>query len=242
MRASLTEPSDVIHVVLGDSSRLEAQLLTDALCHRDEFQVLSCSLDLDILLDAVAAASPCHAAVLSLSNSTPAYALAALRILHQTHPLVAKIILVDAPDRDLVVAAFRAGARGIFSVADHPFQDLCKCILQVAAGQVWASTHQLNFLLDLITEVPLLRLADSAGRPLLTPRQGQVVGLVAEGLSNRQIAFELGISEHTVKKYLFRIFDKLGVSTRVELVLYAVGQTDSRREPLRLMPAAIPGS
>jgi DNA-binding NarL/FixJ family response regulator len=49
-----------------------------------------------------------------------------------------------------------------------------------------------------------------------------VVALVADGLSNRSVARELGLSEHTVKKYLFRIFDKIGVSTRVELVLYAV--------------------
>jgi DNA-binding NarL/FixJ family response regulator len=49
-----------------------------------------------------------------------------------------------------------------------------------------------------------------------------VVALVAESLSNRDIARELNLSEHTIKKYLFRIFDKLGISSRVELVLYAV--------------------
>jgi DNA-binding NarL/FixJ family response regulator len=59
---------------------------------------------------------------------------------------------------------------------------------------------------------------------MLTPREEQVVALVAEGLSNRDTARELGLSEHTVKKYLFRIFDKLGISSRVELVLYAVNR------------------
>ena len=55
------------------------------------------------------------------------------------------------------------------------------------------------------------------------------VALVADGLSNRQVASELGLSEHTVKKYLFRIFDKLGISSRVELVLYAFSHGDSRQ-------------
>jgi DNA-binding NarL/FixJ family response regulator len=55
------------------------------------------------------------------------------------------------------------------------------------------------------------------------------VALVAEGLGNRQIASELGLSPHTVKKYLFRIFEKLGISTRVELVLYAVNNGDPRQ-------------
>jgi hypothetical protein len=52
---------------------------------------------------------------------------------------------------------------------------------------------------------------------------------VAEGLSNREVAQELGLSEHTVKEYLFRIFEKLGISTRVELVLYAVNQGNYRQ-------------
>ena len=56
----------------------------------------------------------------------------------------------------------------------------------------------------------------------LPRRKAQVVALVADGLTNRDVASELGLSEHTVKKYLFRIFDKLGISNRVELVLYAV--------------------
>jgi two-component system, NarL family, nitrate/nitrite response regulator NarL len=62
------------------------------------------------------------------------------------------------------------------------------------------------------------------------------VALVAEGLSNRDIARELGLSEHTVKKYLFRIFDKLGISTRVELVLYAVNHGAQR--PAEWLPGS----
>jgi DNA-binding NarL/FixJ family response regulator len=73
-----------------------------------------------------------------------------------------------------------------------------------------------------ISEVPALRVLNSRGARLLTPREEQVVALIAEGLSNRDAARELKLSEHTIKKYLFRIFEKLGISSRVELVLYAV--------------------
>lgn len=58
----------------------------------------------------------------------------------------------------------------------------------MAAGQIWANTEQLNYLLDLISEVPSLRVLNSRGSPLLTPREEQVVALVAEGLGNRQMA------------------------------------------------------
>ena len=83
--------------------------------------------------------------------------------------------------------------------------------------------------MELISEVPSLRVLNSNGANLLTPREEQVVALVAEGLGNRPIARELNLSEHTIKKYLFRIFEKLGISSRVELVLYAVNNGDPRQ-------------
>ncbi len=74
-----------------------------------------------------------------------------------------------------------------------------------------------------------MRVVSANGEALITPREEQVVALVAEGFSNREVAQELGLSEHTVKKYLFRIFETLGISTRVELVLYAVNQGNYRQ-------------
>ena len=68
---------------------------------------------------------------------------------------------------------------------------------------------------------------DSRGAVLLSRREQEVVRCVAEGLSNREIAQRLGLTEHTVKNYLFRIFDKLGVSKRVEVVLYAYSAGNS---------------
>ena len=66
------------------------------------------------------------------------------------------------------------------------------------------------------------RFEDSNGVKLLTKRERDVARLVAEGLTNRDIAKQLGLSEHTVRNYLLKVFDKLGVSTRVELVLYCL--------------------
>ena len=132
------------------------------------------------------------------------------------------VLLLDHYDRESALCAFRAGARGIFCFADHPFRMLFKCIHRVHQGQVWASSDQLQDLIAAISQVPSLRVVDASGLKLLTLREEQVVALVSDGLSNREIARELNLSEHTIKKYLFRIFDKLGISSRVELVLYAV--------------------
>src|SRR5579872_1836096 len=227
MNKSFTAASAAIGVLIADSNRMQAQLLTSALRRRCEFRVTTCAVEVTSILLSVAA-TPIQVLVLSLNHSNSvAHQLAALRRVHLSHPLISKVVLVESYDRELVVSAFRAGVHGIFCNSDTNFRLFCRCIERVANGQVWANAEQLRFLLELISEIPSLRMLNSVGHDLLTPRESQVVALVAEGRSNRDTARELDLSEHTVKKYLFRIFDKLGVSSRVELVLYAVNHCDS---------------
>ncbi len=226
MNLSSTASSSAITVLIADSNRMQAQLLTSALRRRSQFRISTCPVDMASILQAVAS-TPANVVVLSLNHSLSiADQMAALRRVHLSHPAVAKVLLVESYDRALVVSAFRSGARGIFCISDTHFKLLCRCIQRVAGGQIWANTEQMTFLLDLISEVPSLRIVNTHGGQMLTPREEQVVALVAEGLSNRDTARELSLSEHTVKKYLFRIFDKLGISSRVELVLYAVNHGD----------------
>ena len=228
-RLSTAATSAAIGVLIADSNRLQAQLLTSALRRRSEFRITTSAMDISSILKAVIS-SPPRIAVLSLSApGNVAETVATLRRFHLSHSEIPKILLADTCDRDLVVSAFRSGARGIFSLNDANLRLLYKCLLRVSTGQIWANTEQLNYLMDLISEVPSLRVLNSGGTRLLTPREEQVVALVAEGLGNRQIAGELNLSEHTIKKYVFRIFEKLGVSTRVELVLYAVNNGDPRQ-------------
>jgi DNA-binding NarL/FixJ family response regulator len=226
MRAA---PSNVIAVLVADSNQMQRQLLVGALRRRPEFAVTSCDVNTDAILTSLAA-HPAQVAVLNADHSQDGLPdMTTVRRVHLSHPEVAKILLLDAYDRNLVVSAFRSGAKGLFCFAAHPFRLLCKCIHSVNAGQVWANSTQLHYLLDVVTQVPSLRLVNTVGLSLLTPREEQVVALVADGLSNREVAQELRLSEHTVKKYLFRIFDKLGISSRVELVLYAVSHGGSRQ-------------
>lgn len=224
-----TVASGALSVLIADSNRMQAQLLSTALRRRPEFRISSCPLEPASILQTVASKRPRVALVSLHQAANLAETVGTLRQFHLSHPEIPKIILVDHCDRELSVTAFRSGARGIFAITDSNLRLLCKCIVRVAAGQIWANTEQLNFLMDLISEVPSLRLFNTRGATLLTPREEQVVALVAEGLSNRQIAHELNLSEHTIKKYLFRIFEKLGISSRVELVLYALNNGDPRQ-------------
>jgi DNA-binding NarL/FixJ family response regulator len=142
------------------------------------------------------------------------------------------IIILDSNKPAMVVEAFRAGASGIFS-RDQSSDLLCKCIHAVHKGQVWASSKELHFVLEALgTALPAKSIA-MRGTSLLTKREEGVVHLVAEGMTNRDISQELKLSEHTVRNYLFRIFNKVGTSNRLELALYAI----DRREGLEQQSA-----
>lgn len=214
---------------------MQCQLLTAALRRRPEFEVTSCPLDPDLILKA-ATETGAQVAIMNIDDARSGVLhLSAVRQLHLAHPEVAQVLLLDAYSPESVVNAFRSGARGLFCFSRYPFRMLCKCIQVVRKGQIWVSGDQVEFLVDGLNQVSSLRVVNTRGMKLLTPREEQVVALVADGLSNRQVARELQLSEHTVKKYLFRIFDKLGVSSRVELVLYAV--SNGRAEPVEWIPA-----
>lgn len=214
---------DVVRVLVADSGPIESQLLTRALKARRDLQVSAVALEVPALHSFIQSNPP--DVVLIAGNHLPNLGL--VRWLHVSYPNVAPVLLVEEYDRELVVNSFRAGAKGIFPFNHAPFRLLCRCIASVARGQIWINSQQMHYLLDCLSQVPTLRLLNAKGKPLLTPREEQVVALVADGLSNRAAAGELGLSEHTIKKYMLRIFDKLGISTRVELVLYALSHGEN---------------
>lgn len=161
-----------------------------------------------------------------------------VRHIQELCPGLSIVVLLDTLDRNLVVEAFRAGARGIFCRSDS-FLALCKCLQCVHEGQVWASSQELQFVLEALVQPGLSDKPDAAHSRPLSKREEEIARLVAEGLSNRQISDRLGLSEHTIKNYLFRVFEKLGVATRVELALYALNRRPGRHrgpEPLPSRP------
>lgn len=242
MSVSPAAASESVGVLVVEPNRMRAQLLTGALRRHAEFRIATCQMDTVAILQAVAIKSP-DVALLSLNAPASASeTVMTLRRFHLSHPEVPKILLVESCDRELAITAFRSGARGIFCITDANLRLLCKCLQRVAAGQIWATSEQLNYLMDMVSEVPSVRVLSARGDRLLTPREEQVVALVAEGLGNRQIARELNLSEHTIKKYLFRVFEKLGVSSRVELVLYAVNNGEPRQAEWLAASATLPSA
>jgi len=128
------------------------------------------------------------------------------------------VVLTASEDERDFVEAVRRGARGIV-LKQAPSEHLVDGIRRVHAGEVWIDQRVTAGVLKAMAEGPATTTRE---KPLLTDRERQVVHLVCQGLRNKEIADKLFISEQTVKNHLHNIFDKLGVSDRLELALYAL--------------------
>jgi DNA-binding NarL/FixJ family response regulator len=156
----------------------------------------------------------------------PLAGFALLKQLLKQDPNLRCIMLLDSDEKDLIVEAFRSGALGICE-RDQPYKQLCKCVYSVHRGQIWANSQQLRYVLEALVAGMPTRITDAQGKVLLTPREEQIASLVAEGLKNREVADHLKLSEHTVKNHLFNIFERLGISSRAELILYLFSHKNS---------------
>lgn len=213
-----------VSVLIADDSRMSCQLLQNALSRtRFRFEIAACAVSRSEILSSLKNNRVDVALISQNLEDGPLSGAQFLSEMRESSPDTRIVILLKTATCDLVVDAFRGGARGVFCRTES-FETLCKCIQSVHRGQIWANTDQLHFLLEAFVQASPLRAVDYAGRPLLTKRENDVASLLAEGLPNKEVSLKLGLSEHTVSNYLFRIYNKLGVSSRVELVLYLLRQ------------------
>jgi two-component system nitrate/nitrite response regulator NarL len=218
-----------ISVLIVEADPMRCQLMASAFKHsRQHLDVVACASDSEAALSALKEREADVAAISANLRDGPKRGLEVVRRIRTTHPKTRVVVLFDYYASDLMIEAFREGADGVVCREDS-VETLCKCVRRVNEGQVWIRTTELRKLLEALRESKPMRVVDANGGNLLSGRQEQIVRLVVDGLPNREIANRLHLSEHTVKNYLYRIFDKLGLSTRVELVLYVSHQRERIR-------------
>src|ERR1700674_370809 len=213
-----------IGVIIADASRMHCQLMATAL-RRSRYRIdVVCSVtESQEALQALKEKQPGIAVIGSNLRDGPLAGFKVLRELQACRSKSKAIMLIDSSERDIVIEAFRRGAHGVIS-RDELFETLCECIRAVHQGQIWVRAESLRFLVDAVVESGAPRILNDKGVALLTKREQGVVRLVGDGLTNRDIGRQLNLSENTVRNYVFRIFEKLGTSNRVELAIYAVRQ------------------
>jgi DNA-binding NarL/FixJ family response regulator len=222
---SLRQPKDRISVLIVTADNMTSELLRNAFAHgRKGFAVQTLT---GTSQEIIGELESHQADVTLICEDLQDGPEAGMKVLQKTRDTrgTSAIMLLRSSKPEPVVSAFRHGARGVF-YRSHSLKSPSKCIRTVHGGQIWASNEDIEHLLNALTNIKPIPFNNSRGMPLLTRREEEVVRLVADGLKNREIAQRLKVKEHSIRNYVYRIFEKLGVSSRVELILYAF----SRRE------------
>jgi two-component system, NarL family, nitrate/nitrite response regulator NarL len=207
----------VFRILIVDRDSMSSDLLASALVHdrrcdaaaiqaSELMESLSvCNIDLVII-------------AAELTSATESGFDLACRV-RRTCPNTHTLILLTRITHASVINAFRSGAHGVFS-RQQSVAEFLDCVEHVRKGFIWAGRQETKLLLDAFKNIPAPSMVTATDSPALSTRELQVVQYAARGKTNKSIAGTLGLSEHTVKNYLFRAFEKLGVSSRVELLFY----------------------
>jgi DNA-binding NarL/FixJ family response regulator len=231
----------MIRVLVAENSRIHTRLLTDALKRDPLLTVTPFESRSSSLVSTVAAKQIDVALIGSRLDDQPSRGFEILHELRSSRKETRAVMLLGSSKEEMILSAFRAGARGLFTEND-PLELLTECVHSVYQGNIWANRYALGVAVEALANSPNVRPSDSNGMKLLSKRELQVVRCLAEGLTNREIAEQLNLSPHTIKNYLFRIFDKLGVSSRIEVLFMSLSQAEVPPSVSKLPTEALRGA
>ena len=215
-----------IRIVVADDHPIFRDGLCKLLALEEDFEVVAQAQDGRQVLDVLQQLTP---DILLLDLKMPGLdGLATLQRLQAVKNKTRVIVLTASDDKNEFVQAMRLGTSGIV-LKQTATELLIKSIRRVHAGEIWLDSHTTAAVIRQFVaadEPPPQMAPASLGRERerspLSQREREIVALVAQGFKNKEMAEKMFISEQTVKNHLHNIFDKLGVSDRLELALYAI--------------------
>jgi DNA-binding NarL/FixJ family response regulator len=218
-----TERTDrLIRIVLADDHPVVRIGVRNMLSSNPGFEVVGEAADGD---EAITQTLELEPDILLLDVQMPRLpGLEAMRAIMNGTPTVKIILLTSLISTQQIIEALQIGARGIVikdALSDH----LQTAVRTVVAGDYWIGGKRVVNLVSALHTLMQQAAVPTRKTYGLTPRELEVVGCIVEGCSNRDIAKQFTLSEETVKRHLSNIFDKTGVSTRLELALFAIAHT-----------------
>ncbi len=212
--------SSTIRVLIADDHSVVRLGVKSMLLAEAGFEVVGEAEDGD---DAITQTLELDPDILLLDLAMPRLpGLDAMKAIMGRSPRVKIILLTATISTQQIIEALQIGARGIVEKGSVS-GDLTRAVRTVLSGDYWIGGQRVANLLHALREL-MAKAATVPERKTygLTPRELEVVNSIVEGCSNKDIAREFTISEETVKRHLSNIFDKTGVSTRLELALFAI--------------------
>lgn len=213
---AISSPS-VIRVVLADSQAIYRVGMRKIFALEDDIRVVA-QVDSVASLHASVERFPCD--IVMLEGSLLTGTSDAIPELVRRSPNVKIIIQTMASDESHTVELYRRGVRGIIPRSISP-DLLVKCVRKIAAGETWIDNQSVNWVIEAYRS-QATNLTSPRTQPRLSPKELAIITCITQGKRNKEIAYQLGTTEQVIKNYLRKVYDKLGVSDRLELALYCL--------------------
>jgi len=208
---------ETIRIILADSQAIYRVGIRKIFALEDDIRVVAQADSLDNLRSALER-HPADLVLIEggLLTGAPNAIPDVLRIA----PDVKLIVQAIGSDEGQTVDLYRRGVRGIISRSISP-DLLVRCVRRIATGETWIDNQAVNWVIDAY-RAQAAALVSPRTQPRLSPKETAIITCITQGKRNKEIAFQLGTTEQVIKNYLRKIYDKLGVSDRLELALYCL--------------------
>jgi two-component system, NarL family, nitrate/nitrite response regulator NarL len=208
--------SAVIRVVLADSENIYRVGIQKIFALEDDIRVIAQADTLAGLYHAIER-FPTDV-ILLVEGKLVASTVDAIPELVRRAPKLKSIVNAAQNDKTNTVELYHQGVQGIIPRATSPGL-LVKCIRRIAAGETWIDNQSINWVIEAYRSQPT---ALPRTQTRLSPKELAIVTCITQGKRNKEIAHQLGTTEQVIKNYLRKVYDKLGVSDRLELALYSL--------------------
>jgi DNA-binding NarL/FixJ family response regulator len=206
-----------IRVILADSQAIYRVGIRKVFALEDDLRVVA---QADSLENLQAAIERYPTDIVLMEGSLLAGTTNVIPELLRIAPEVKLIVQAVAADENQTVELYRRGVRGIVSRSISP-DLLVRCVRRIAAGETWIDNQSVSWVIEAY-RAQAAALVNPRTQPKLSPKEMAIITCITQGKRNKEIAFQLGTTEQVIKNYLRKIYDKLGVSDRLELALYCL--------------------
>jgi DNA-binding NarL/FixJ family response regulator len=206
-----------VRIILADSQAIYRVGIRKVFALEDDLRVVAQADSIENLRSAV---ERYPTDIVLLEGSLLAGTANVIPDLLKVAPDIKLIVQAVAADENHTVELYRRGVRGIISRSISP-DLLVRCVRRIAAGETWIDNQSVNWVIEAY-RAQAATLVNPRNQPRLSPKEMAIITCITQGKRNKEIAFQLGTTEQVIKNYLRKIYDKLGVSDRLELALYCL--------------------
>ena len=206
-----------IRVILADSQAIYRVGMRKVFAIEDDIRVVA---QAETLSNLYAALQRFPADIVVLEGQLLAGTIDAIPDLVRRAPEAKLIVQVVETDEANTVELYRRGVRGVVPRSIAP-DLLIKCIRKIAAGETWIDNQSISWVIEAYRS-QAFSLTNPRSQPKLSPKELTIISCISRGMRNKEIAYQVGTTEQVIKNYLRKIYDKLGVSDRLELALYCM--------------------